>query len=194
MTKAVALKYLRTVHGWLGVLVLPWVVAIGLTGFYLNHPRPVLDLIEPAAFDEARLADWPGSAPIEMASAEAIAAGVWPDEEVLLKTLVSYHEFISFQFDKPSGLIIVARETGHYYVKTDYTRTTYAPDGERLHKKIYWSRIFKELHVQGWIGEGSKRWLADATALAMVVFGMTGIVLWWMPRSRRIRRMVRLEK
>lgn len=192
MNKAVVLKYLRTVHSWLGVIVLPWVVAIGLTGFYLNHAGAVLGVLDGEPFDEASLTTWPGAGEIDQAAAEAIATQIWPDEEILLKTLVDYHGFLSFQFDKPSGPIIVARDTGHYYVKTNYTRTTYAPGGEQVHKKIYWSRIFKEFHEQGWLGENSSRWLADATALAMVVFGLTGIFLWWMPRSRRIRRAIGL--
>ncbi len=34
-------------------------------------------------------------------------------------------------------------------------------------------------------------WLADLTSLAMVVFGMTGVVVWWAPRSRRWLRAIR---
>jgi uncharacterized iron-regulated membrane protein len=59
-----------------------------------------------------------------------------------------------------------------------------------LHSKIYWGAIFKGLHRAGWLGGGLGTWLADITSLAMVIFGMSGVVLGWAPRSRRISRAV----
>ena len=51
------LRSLRLVHSWLGVLVLPWIVLFGLTGFYLNHERAVLSLLPDGAYDESPLRD-----------------------------------------------------------------------------------------------------------------------------------------
>ncbi|MDP5361046.1 MAG: hypothetical protein NWP79_02710, partial [Paracoccaceae bacterium] len=65
MTKAQTLKTLRSLHGWLGFLLLPWIIAIGATGFYLNHARTVLNWIEPENFEESTLADWPGAGPLD---------------------------------------------------------------------------------------------------------------------------------
>ena len=40
-SKAQVLRGLRTVHTWLGVLVVPWIIIIGATGFYLNHSKGI---------------------------------------------------------------------------------------------------------------------------------------------------------
>lgn len=188
MTKAHVLKYLRTIHGWLGVIIVPWIIIIGATGFYLNHSRMVLGWFQGPDYSEEQLLTWEGAHQVDSVAAAAIAAQYWPDEPLPAPEAVTYHDFVAYQFDRPSGLVIVARESGHYYVKTDYSRRTYAPDGTLVDKERYWSRIFKELHTRGWLGGTLGRWLADITALSMVLFGMTGIVLWWLPRARKFRR------
>ena len=71
-------------------------------------------------------------------------------------------------------------------IKTDYRRRTYAPDGTVLETKTYWEGILKRLHVRGWLTSTFGTWLADITAAAMVVFGLTGIVLFLVPRVRRV--------
>jgi len=35
-------RKLRVVHGWLGAIILPWIVLAGLTGFYMNHKDAVI--------------------------------------------------------------------------------------------------------------------------------------------------------
>jgi len=49
-------------------------------------------------------------------------------------------------------------------------------------------RLFRTVHT--WLGGGLGIWLADITSLAMVVFGFTGVIPWWPPRSRRPLRAV----
>lgn len=183
-------RLLRTVHGWIGVFVFPWIIVIGATGFYLNHAQPILAVLEGPKYDESRFDEWPVTEPVTEASARAVAMGVWPGEAIVKVTEKVYHGRPSFQFKKASGRIIVTRPTGHYFVKTRYTRRTYAPDGELLHARTYWGAIFKGLHRAGWLGRSLGTWLADLTSLAMVVFGASGVVLWWVPRSRRILRAV----
>jgi len=194
MTKAQTLKTLRSLHGWLGFILLPWIIAIGATGFYLNHARMILDVIEPEKFEESALADWPGAAPADRGAAAAIAAQYWPQEALPDASRVSYHGFDSYEFAHADGRVIVARETGHYYVKTDFTRKTFAPDGTEVHSKIYWSTIFKRIHTRGWFDSTFASWLADITAISMMLFGLTGLVLFWMPRARRFKRAIGVGK
>ena len=183
-------RLLRTIHAWTGIFIFPWIIIIGATGFYLNHGQTILSLIEGPKYLESRFDDWPVTQSVTQASARVVALGVWPGETIEKFTEKDYHNRPSFEFKKASGRIIVTQPTGHYFVKTRYTRRTYAPDGELLHSKIYWGSIFKGLHRAGWLGGGLGTWLADITSLAMVIFGMTGVVLWWAPRSRRILRAV----
>lgn len=186
--KGQALRLLRTVHSWLGAFIFPWIVVIGATGFYLNHARPILSLLEGAAYAESKFDEWQVAEPITGDAARAVAITIWPGEAIEKVAEKDYHDRPSFEFTKQSGAVIVTRPTGHYFVKTAYTRRTYAPDGGLLHSKIYWGALFKRLHRDGWVGGALGTWLADITSLAMVVFGLSGAILWWLPRSRRAWR------
>lgn len=189
-SKGRVLRLFRTIHGWLGIFIFPWVIVIGATGFYLNHPKAILPALAAPEYDETRFDEWPVATPVSRETARTVALSVWPDEAIAEVTETVYHGRPSFEFKKVSGRVIVTRPTGHYFVKTNYTRRTYAPDGELLHSKIYWGAVFKGLHRAGWLGRSLGTWLADLTSLAMVIFGCTGVIVWWVPRSRRILRSI----
>lgn len=187
-SKGRVLRLLRTVHSWLGIAIFPWIIAIGATGFFLNHERTILPLIAAADYDESQFDRWPGAAPASREAAIAVAAGVWPGEAASEVLERDYHGRPGFEIVMPPGHVIVVRQTGHFFVKTAYIRRTYAPDGTLLHRKVYWDTVFKRFHVRGWLGRGLGTWLADLTSLAMVAFGATGVVLFLMPRLGRVRR------
>lgn len=186
-TKQKVQKFLRLVHGWLGVVVFPWILVIGLTGFYLNHKTLVTGFIGTSSYDESRFEDWPVQN-LGLTEAMDIAARVWPDEDIDGIDDKAYHGHPSYHFEKASGWIIVTKETGHYFVKTGFTRSTYAPDGQLLHKKTYWSSVFKWLHARGWLTSDVGTWLADITAGAMVIFSLSGLWLFFAPRMKKIIR------
>ncbi len=186
-TKAKVLKFFRITHGWSGVIVFPWIFLIGLTGLYLNHKTLVLDWIGPNEYDETQFAEWPTLNMTEE-QALAIANMYWPEEEIKSIKNKPYHGFNAFTFKKTSGRIIVTQDTGHYYVKSRLTRRTFAPDGSLLHTKIYWGSVFKSLHRQGWLGTLLGTWLADITAGAMVFFSLSGLWIFFAPRTKRIGR------
>ena len=190
MKKGQVTRFLRTLHGWLGMFIFPWIIIIGLTGFYLNHWQAVLNILNGPAYDESQFDEWPVSEPVTVEKARAVALSVWPDEPILQERNVTYHKRKGFEFRKKSGRIIVSRPTGHYFVKTRYRRLTYAPDGTLLHSKFYWGPLFKRLHETGWVDRSLGTWLADLTSLAMVVFGLSGITIWLTPRLRRLRRLI----
>lgn len=192
-TGGAALRTLRTVHSWMGFFIFPWIIIIGATGFYLNHWQPILRFVQKAEYDETQFDLWPDDAVVTFESAARIAEKYWPDEATVFVTDYNYHGRPAIMVKKEPGKIIVTKPTGHYFVKTDLTRKTYAPDGELLHSKIYWGSIFKTLHTDGWLGQRLGTWPADITSLAMVVFGFSGIFLWWGPRYRKILRVFRSE-
>lgn len=186
-TKAKVLKFFRVTHGWLGVIVFPWILVIGLTGLYLNHSKLVLGWIGSSDYDESQFENWPQKS-VTMGDALIISQNYWPDEDVISLKQEPYHGFDSYIFKKDSGRIIVTLGTGHYYVKSNITRRTFAPDGALLHKKIYWKSVFKWLHVRGWLNKAPGTWLADITATAMVFFSLSGLWLFFAPRIKKMAR------
>ena len=190
-TRAKILKILRTSHAWLAIVVLPWILMIGLTGFYMSHAKAVIKFMEPPSYDETLFADWPDSIQVTRETALNLAESIWLGEEVRKFTHKAYHDRPSYIMDLPSGQVIVSWATGHYFVKYGFTRETYAPDGTLLHSKKYWGSIFKVLHTRGWLSNRFGTWIADITSFSLVFFSLTGMFLWWMPRAKKIGRMVR---
>jgi hypothetical protein len=187
------MRLLKTVHGWLGVIVLPWVIIIGLTGLFLNHQRLVLDWLDGEAYDEALFDSWPGAAPVTVEAAQALAKGLYPGQALTLDTDKTYHGREVAMFNAGNTQVIVALKTGHYWIKTDTSRVTHAPDGTVLETRTYWEAIFKRLHERGWLTRTFGTWFADITAAAMVVFGLSGIVLFLLPRLRRRQNRQRMR-
>jgi hypothetical protein len=187
-------RFLKTIHGWLGVFILPWIVVIGLTGFYLNHWKMVDSLLNASAYDEALFDNWPNPQKQDRTDADALAARLWTDANIGPSVEVEYHGRPAWRSTSQSHTLIVDVATGHYWTKTRFTRKTYDPTGKLLHSKVYWGPLFKTLHERGWIGSSLGTWLADITACAMVLFGMSGLFLFIAPRMRRRRnRLMRLS-
>lgn len=184
----------KTLHGWLGVIVLPWVIIIGLTGLFLNHERLVLGWLEGAGYDETQFDRWPDPHPLTATEARALAEQVLPGETLTLASDTVYHDRKAAIFDAKATQVIVALATGHYWIKTDFRRTTHAPDGSLLDTKTYWGAVFKRLHVRGWLSNQFGTWAADITAAAMVVFGLSGIILFLLPRLRRRQNRRRMRE
>lgn len=187
------MRLLKTVHGWLGVIVLPWVILIGLTGLFLNHEWLVMGWLDSQGYDEAQFDAWPGAKALTVQEALALAEGLNPGQAVTQDDDDTYHGREAAIFNAGDRQVIVALKTGHYWVKTDLSRVTHAPDGTVLETKTYWEGIFKRLHVRGWLTSTFGTWFADIAAAAMVVFGLTGIVLFLVPRVRRRKNRRRLR-
>lgn len=188
------MRLLKTLHGWLGVLVLPWVILIGLTGLFLNHERLVTGWLDGSAYDEAKFDTWPGAVPVTADAALVLAQRVFPGQTVALQPETTYHGRKAAVFATGDAQVIVDMQTGHYWIKTDFLRRTFAPDGSLLDRKTYWEAIFKRLHEKGWLTLAFGSWFADITAAAMVVFGLSGLVLFLLPRLRRRQNRRRMRQ
>lgn len=180
------LRLCRTIHSWMGVILLPWVIVIGATGFYLNHRDMVLSWIGQVEFSEQAFDAQKLQAQKTLDDARRLGETIWPAQPIKRIFREDYHGRESFHVRKNSGTIILSIPTGHYYVKTVTSRKTYSPDGQLLHFKRYWGRVFKQLHETGWLGGGMGTWLADIVGLCMILFGSTGLILWATPRLRRL--------
>ncbi len=190
-TRAIILKYLRTLHSWLGIIVMPWVLIAGFTGFYLNHKQAVLSIIESAPYDESQFDEWPDPKEGTVTQALKLASQNWTDELVSTIEEKTYHDRPAIIVTKPTGQIIVSKPTGHYFLKTNFRRQTFAPDGTLLDTKIYWNSVFGWLHTRGWLGTRFGTLLMDITSIALIVFALSGMFLWWMPRAKKFGRMIR---
>lgn len=178
-------RLVKTIHSWLGVMILPWVAAIGFTGLYMNHDDLILSLFPTAHYDTAQFSTAPGIAPQNEASARLMAASLVPDADLTLTDDTDYRDRAVFTFDAGSSDVIIDAETGHAWINSRYLTRTYAPDGTRLHTRVRWSRVLSSIHTRGWVGTSLGTWLADITAGALVIFGLSGLVLFTMPRLRR---------
>lgn len=179
-------RLMKTIHSWLGVLILPWVVAIGFTGLYMNHDDLILSLFPTQHYDTAGFDTSPLARAQDEVSAENIAALLAPgvalirDEE---EDRFRHRDVITF--DAGDFDVVVDRATGFAWTDSRYATRTYAPDGAWLHTRIRWSRVLSSIHERGWVGTALGTWLADITAAALVIFGLSGLVLFAMPRLRR---------
>ena len=182
------IRVTRTLHTWLGLLLLPWIIFFGITGFYLNHQNLVLNLLPSQEIDQSVIENLPVDRAITLAAAASIANNYWADEKAVAEHEVTYHGYQSWRFTKPSGYILVSKSTGHYYVKSNYMRSTYSPEGKRLHTKIYWGYIFGLFHRTGWLNWSLKTVLADIVSLSLIAFGASGLLTWYLPKHKRLMR------
>ena len=182
-------RVLKTLHSWLGVVILPWVVAAGFTGLYMNHADLVLSLFPQTEHYDAALFDGaPQARAVDEAAAQGIAAVLAPGMRLELDDAADeFHDRHVYTFDAGSHDVIVDRRTGYGWVNSRYATRTYAPDGTRLHTRVRWGRVLSSIHERGWVGSGFGSWLADIAAGALVVFGLSGMVLFVAPRVRRAR-------
>ena len=162
------MRLLKTIHSWLGVIVLPWVLIIGFTGLYLNHENLVMGVLDQGGYDEDQFDTWASPRPMTPEAARALAETLFPGKPLTIDSDTSYHGREVAIFEAEGAQVIVALKTGHYWVRTDNRRITYAPDGTVLDTLIRWESIFKRLHVRGWLTSSLGTWLADITAAAMV--------------------------
>lgn len=182
-------RLLKTIHSWLGVMILPWVVAAGFTGLYMNHADLVLSLFPDTAHYDASLFDAsPLARPVDEAAALAIAGAVVPGGELALQDDEDwFHDRHVYSFDAGDYYVIVDRQTGFVWTNGRYRTQTFTPEGARIHTRVRWGRVLSSIHERGWVGSDLGTWLADIAAGALVVFGLSGLVLFVAPRVRRAK-------
>ena len=182
------LKYTRTLHSWFGVIALPWVILFGLTGFYLNHPGIIEKFLPLQSYQENTSDYVKLSKPLSAEDAAEIARRYWSDSKMKSVSRATYHGYDVIEFEREAGAIIVVSDTGHYYGKSRLQNKMFAPDGSLENRKIYWAYVFSVFHRTGWLGWSIGTVLADITAIALIIFGFSGLVLWYLPKHKRFKR------
>ena len=182
----IALRLLRTIHGWIGILVVPWVLLYGLTGFYLNHERDMAFLFGNDEVDTLWREDQPGRLGDE-AAARAWFAQAFPDLPVEAVKDEDYHGKPAFQIATGTLLVIAPKNSSFFFDKTSHVRQLHDATGAVIDHHVYWPSILKELHTHGWLRSPLGTTLADLFSLFLIGFGLTGACLWTIPRFMRFR-------
>lgn len=175
-------RLLRTVHSWLGVLILPWIIMAGLTGLYMNHESLVLSVFPDGDVSASQFG--PGGTTKTETSARVLAEGMFGALGSARFKDYEGRRVVAFK-DATGGSVMVDLATGHVWADDRYFVTLYAPTGEVLASDRHWGRTLLSLHRRGWVGTGLGTWLADITASALMVFGASGLFLFAAPRLRR---------
>lgn len=184
------LSVCRKIHSWLGFFLMPWILVIGMTGLYLNHSKPILRALGHTEFSRSVVENLPVQE-IDQARANQIVASIWPDQAVLEAGPMKYRGVQMLAFKKDPGFIIFpGPRLSFYFVVTWLSERTYAVDGTLVHHQYNLKRIFKSLHERGWASSRFGTWFADTVAVAMVFFGLSGFIMWSVPKVRRLRRAV----
>lgn len=177
-------RLLKTLHGWLGFLVMPWVVLAGLTGLYENHGDLVHRLLPQVELGPGPIEALPPK-PVDQAGAAALAARILPGPAGPVTQVIVFKR-PSFEIAGAETLR-VDQATGAYWREGPFAISLYAPDGRELATRVNWSKLLVRLHRAGWPGDRFGTWPADITAAALVVFGLSGFYLFLAPRLRRFR-------
>jgi len=181
-------RSLKSIHGWLGVLILPWVIIIGLTGIYLNHAKFIKSYLPNSQkADISVIANWPDPQPVGKATARRIAITFWPHAFKAPVVSARYRGQFVHEIKVTEGSLYFVKATGHYWVSTSLWRDFYSPTGHKIHRYFKWTGLLKRLHTDGWWGGAMGSWLADITAAALVLFAFSGLILFIKPRLRRRR-------
>lgn len=178
-------RILRTLHGWLGVLVLPWIILAGLTGLFENHGDLFLRVLPQSLFTSDMVQSLPAN-PVDAAGVQALATrlqiegagGPAPAKILARPGFKVIGEAVSLEVDAA---------TGAYWLEGPVQSTLYAADGQKIASRVRWAKLMIGWHRAGWLGNSLGTWPADITAAAMMVFGGSGIFLFFAPRLRRLR-------
>ena len=187
---AQVLKVFRTIHSYLGIIALPWVILFGISGLYLNHPNLITNILPASAYSDTSEQFESLETPLTSEQAADIARLYFQNSPMKSIREIEYHGFNSIEFQRESGTIIVSKETGHYYVKNNFQNVLHSADGVVVDRKIYWNYFLGVFHRTGWFGWSIGTILADITAFALITFGISGMTIWYIPRHRRFKRKV----
>jgi uncharacterized iron-regulated membrane protein len=182
------LRVCRIVHSWLGIIVFPFVIVIAFTGFYLNHPQVFHRILQYEGMSISSL-DNLDSVQLNAALLNAVVSKHWPDEGVREQKKTRYRGQQMLSVEKPSGTILFPlSRSSYYFVRIGFREVLYSYDGRVVVDRVPFDLIFRHLHERGWTSTRFGTLFADTVALAMMFFGLTGLIMWSAPKIGRVYR------
>lgn len=174
-------KFIRLLHIYSSMLVLVLLLFFAATGITLNHPEwqstlgaesKALELQLPEPLKQL---EWTEDQLQQAMQAEKVA--LWLRDEHQVQGAVFNFSFepdeqlLELDFKRPAGYssVLIELETGRVELSTEYAGTL---------------ALLNDLHKGRYAGT-SWKWLIDITALACLLFGISGFYLLWRQPSRR---------
>lgn len=177
---------IRALHKWMGLLLFPWVIIYGLTGLYMNHGKMVLSLFPADRIDTEIIEDAPGL------RADAEAARAWlrtqpfASESRSLKEGTYHGAPAWFIMLGDNSEVVAFKNSAQWVLRAPYHRTLHAADGSVEDTRYYWDRILADFHKRGLVASPFGSLLADAFSVILIGFGVSGLLVWVLPRLNRL--------
>ena len=179
------MRWIKILHGWMGVLVLPWVIIFGLTGFFLNHQNlfgewPDADLLQQAL---------PQDSTGRLATKEQVESWVQtirPGVEMKSMQQGDLNGVLAWQIEITGGTLTAPVNSSSYFEVTQMQVRLLDGQNSVVRRDLNWKHISRELHVHGWLSDAPGTLIADAFSFILVGFGVSGLALWGWPRLRRM--------
>ena len=174
-------RFNRRLHAYLGVLLLPWLGMYAISAFFFNHGQDVGASFKPDGPAWTARFDRPYDRAIpEDADVREIAKLIIAD--------AGLEGSFWAHMPNPNRLNV------HVFDFFNTTRLTYRVAQQRLtgeDKVFRWDHFFTGLHVRGGFGQDSvlsDAWavLVDLACVGIVVWVISGIVMWAQQSTRRV--------
>lgn len=178
---------IRSLHKWLGLLLFPWVMIYGFTGLYMNHGEKILSMFPADRIDAYLTEDARGlRADPESLNGWITKANLGSAVKDVREVLYHGKEawLVLLQDDRE---LIVFKHSSQHVMKTNYQRTLYEQDGSISDRRIYWGRVLSEFHKRGMVSSPFGPYLADAFSVILILFGLTGLATWAVPKMVRAK-------
>ncbi len=174
------LATVRKIHRTTGIVAAPLIVIIGLSGLFLNHGNAFETFF---SFDRRHLETIAEPWTREQAAERAvkILGGAVKEIEKRRKEHRLYFRAIDKTLKRP-GLIIETASHSYWLVRR-YNKVHYDDNGERIERRWFLKRLAKDLHGGRILGLFGKL-MIDLLSLCLVVFAITGTLMWVATRRR----------
>lgn len=173
------LYFMRRLHLYLGLSLLPWFLMYGLSSFVFNHPRPFNFLFGPTQWT--------------LRLERPYALAVTPDGDGRASGAKILNDL---GIDGAFGVYWPNPREFHVYVFDFWnaTQVKYFLDQKRVvveDKKFRWDHFLTGMHARGGFeqaGWGNDAWavVVDIVAVAMLLWVATGLYMWWHVRQTRV--------
>ena len=167
------LLFVRRLHLYLGLFLLPWVLLFGVSSYPFNHPASVQPKWT-VRFDRPYAIDLPAGSDLRVTGARIHADAGFEG---------------GFYVNQPNPQRIVVHHPDFFHP----TRITYFLDERRLlaeDREFVWRQVLTSMHAHAGY-ELESFWntvwavIIDIVCAALIVWIVSGLVMWWMlPGSR----------